>query len=90
MHHKISHFLKDIPPVDLRSLGGALGISRSKMVRIPDEELAESLVASWLRKEDEVLSVGKPSLRCLATHLKAIGQNGKAHDILSSDGRCIL
>ena len=55
-----------------------------------EPELAEGVMAAWLRREDEVLMVGKPTLRILATHLKAIGQGGLAHAILSTNGSCIL
>ena len=57
---------------------------------MPEQELAGEVIAAWLRMEDEVLSVGKPTLRILATHLKAIGQGGLAHAILSTNGNCIL
>ena len=90
MHYKITRFLKDVPANDLRQLGGALGLSRSKFLRKPDEELCESIVSSWLRVEDEVLTVGKPTLRVLAFHLKDIGQNGLSHAIISTNGKCIL
>ena len=81
----LSKFLKVIPPNDTRSLGGALGISQSKLVKMPDEELTEKLVAAWLREEDNVLSVGKPTLRTLATALKDVGQTGLANDILTGN-----
>ena len=90
MHFKISQFLKDVPADDLRSLGGALGISHSKLLRMPESELAAGVVAAWLRKEDEVLTAGKPTLRILATHLKSIGQSGLAHDIFSTNGSCMF
>ena len=90
MHYKIARFLKDVPANDLRKLGGALGLSRSKILQKPDDELCESLVSSWLRMEDEVLTVGKPTLRVLAFHLKDVGQSGLAHDIVSTNGKCIL
>jgi hypothetical protein len=90
VHFKIFYFLKDVPANDLRQLGGALGLSRPKLIKMPDQELAESMTSSWLRMEDEVLTVGKPTLRILATHLKALGQGGLAHDILSSNGKCVL
>ena len=89
MHSKISRFLQHVPLSDLKRLGGSLGISHSKILRMSEPELAEDLVAAWLRREDTVLEVGKPTLRILATHLKTIGQNGLAHDIISTDGSCI-
>ena len=90
MYYKITRYLKDVPANDLRKLGGALGLSRSNFLRKSDEKLGESIVSSWLRMEDEVLSVGKPTLRVLANHLKYIGQRGLAHDIVSTNGNCIL
>ena len=90
MHFKISQFLKDVPADDLRRLGGALGLSHSKIQRMSESDLAAGVVASWLRKEDEVLTIGKPTLRILATHLKSIGQSGLAHDLVSTNGSCIF
>ena len=90
MHFKVSHFLKETPANDLRSLGGSLGISRPKIIQMNEPELAEHVVAAWLRKEDEVLRVGKPTLRLLAAHLKSIGQNGLAHNIIHTNGSCVL
>ena len=88
--HLVSQFLRDVPPVDLRSLGGSLGVSHSKLLHISDLELAKGVVAAWLRREDDVLEVGKPTLRILATSLKAIGQSGLARDIFSTSGNCVL
>ena len=85
----MSRFLRDVPADDLKLLGGALGIDRPKVDRMLEQELAENVVSAWLRMEDQVLTVGKPTLRNLATHLKAIGQGGLAHAILSTNGKCI-
>lgn len=90
VHFKVTQFLRDVPPVDLRSLGGSLGVSHSKLLHISDLELAKGVVAAWLRREDDVLEVGKPTLRILATSLKAIGQSGLARDIFSTSGSCVL
>ena len=62
-----------------------MGISQPKLVKMPNEELTEKLVAAWLREEDNVLFVGKPTLRTLATALKVIGQTGLANDILTGN-----
>ena len=61
------------------------------MLRMSETDIADELVAAWLRKEDDVLVVsGEPTLKSLATHLQSIGQNGLAHNILSSSGNCVL
>ena len=61
---------------------------RSKMLRMSD--LPDDLISAWLREEDHVNEVGKPTLRTLVTHLKNIGQSGLARDILTSNGSCVF
>lgn len=81
-HFKVSQCLKDLPDEDLITLGCALGLSFPKLKRM--RTLPSDMVAAWLRKEDNVLEHGKPTMSLLATALKRIGQNGIANSILQN------
>ena len=83
-HYTVSKYLQELPDKELVSLGGALGLSFPKLRRM--KTMPDDMVAAWLRREDNVLSKGHPSLRILAEALKNIGQNGVAQNILSRDG----
>ena len=72
-------FLKDINSSQLRTLGCALGLSYSRLEKITQSDLPNEMIASWLRREDDVLErSGEPTWNTLACKLKEIGQNGVA------------
>ena len=72
--------MKELPPSELKNLGGALGLSYAtleKMTGFPEE-----MVAAWLRRKDYVLKrSGEPTWNTLASKLEEIGQTGAAEDI---------
>lgn len=72
--------LKEVPSLDIKNLGGVLGLSYTKLEKM-NEPLRE-MVAAWLRKEDYVAErSGEPSWKTLVCKLKQIGQNGVAESI---------
>ena len=73
-------FLKDMKTSDLDQLGGFLGISYIKRERFQPDSYPKELVASWLRREDDV---SIPSWNVLVDALKEIGQMGIAQKITS-------
>ena len=80
----VSQLLQEMPDDSLTTLGEALGLSYSKLLRM--KNLQDELVAAWLRREDNVTSLGKPvTLRTLAEALQKIGQTGVALKILGQD-----
>lgn len=80
----VSELLQEMPDNSLTTLGEALGLSYSKLLRM--KNLPDELVAAWLQQEDNVTSLGKPiTLRTLAEALKRIGQTGIALNILGQD-----
>ena len=77
-HFELSELLQDIPNRDLINLGVALGLSYPKLKRISSSSLPSEMVAAWLRKEDRVIHIGKPSSKFLENALRKIGQTGIA------------
>ena len=78
-HQDICEVLKDLDLSHLVQLGGALGLSHNTCKKFSD---VGDLVASWLRREDHVLSKsGKPTWSKLADALEKIGQTGIAQDV---------
>ena len=81
----ISH-LQKLDSDQMIDVGGALGLSYSKlrkMTKFPDD-----MVASWLRREDFVVSKsGEPTLRTLVEALRMVGQEGTARDIEKAESR---
>lgn len=72
--------LKELPSLDIKNLGCALGLSYTKLEKMKDP--LNDTIAAWLRKEDYVLKrSGKPSWKTLVCKLKEIGQNGIAEMI---------
>ena len=83
-HYDACRSLKDLPPSELRNLGGALGLSYATLTKMADHDLPNKMVAAWLRREDYVLKrSGKPTWNTLANKLEEIGQTGLAEDIKS-------
>lgn len=86
-HYKITPYLKTIKTEDLVDLGAALGLNRVKLKNTHPNELVGELISSWIRKDNEVLSVsGEPTWRVLAKKLKEVGKNGVAQDIQKDIG----
>ena len=82
-HHNVCQSLKDLSHQDLIELGGALGISYPKLVRMIN--LPAEMVAAWLNREDNVLQQsGEPTWGGLADALQKIRQTGIADDIRKS------
>ena len=85
-HFKVAQYLKNLDSDHIIDVGGALGLSYSKlrkMTKFPDD-----MVASWLRREDFVMSKsGEPTLRTLVEALRMVGQEGTARDIEKAESR---
>lgn len=78
-HQDICEALKDLNLSHCVELGGALGLSHNKCKEFSN---IGELVASWLRREDDVLKrYGEPTWSKLADALKRIGQTGICQDI---------
>ena len=79
-HFKVTHYLHNLDKDHICTVGGALGLSYSKlckMTKYPDD-----MVAAWLRREDFVMSMsGEPTWRTLVEALRKVGQEGTARDI---------
>ena len=83
-YYDVCRFLKDLPPLELRNLGGALGLSYATLTKMTDHNLQHEMIAAWLRRQDYVLKrSGEPTLNSLASKLEEIGQTGLALDIKS-------
>ena len=83
-YYDVCRSLKDLPPLELRNLGGALGLSYATLTKMTDRDLPNEMVAAWLRREDYVLKrSGEPTRNTLASKLEEIGQTGLAEDIKS-------
>ena len=82
-HFAVCQYLRDVPDEAIRTLGTALGLNYPKVQKM--KSLPEDMVAAWIRREDNVLDNGDPTLRKLAKALKepGIGQGGVAHKILN-------
>ena len=84
-HQDVCNFLEDLEILHLRKLGGALGVSYGKCQKFSD---SGGFVASWLRKEDDVLEKsGRPTWSSLVSTLKKIGQTGIANDIMKKHAK---
>ena len=85
-HFKVTQCLQNLDNDQICTVGGALGLSYSKlrkMTKFPDD-----MVASWLRREDFVVSKsGEPTLRTLVEALRMVGQEGTARDIEKAESR---
>ena len=80
-HRDICEALKDLDRSHFTELGGALGLSHSTCGKF---STVDDLVASWLRREDDVLKrSGEPTWSSLADTLQKIGQTGISRDISS-------
>lgn len=83
-HYDVCQSLKDLPPSELRNLGGALGLSYMTLAKMIDQDLPNKMVAAWLRRQDYVKKrSGEPTWSTLASKLEEIGQTGLAEDVKS-------
>ena len=81
----VCKFLNDIDQQGLVQLGVALGLNHPKITRM--KVLPEDMVASWLRKEDNVLTMsGEPTWKSLVNALESKGQMGIANRIKQKMG----
>ena len=88
-HFEVTEFLRKLDKNDLIRLGGALGLSYSKLKEM--ERLREDMVAAWLNEEDFVSEKsGEPSWKSLKEALKKIGQTGLADNIRGTIGILII
>ena len=84
-HFEITEFLRNLDKNVLIRLGGALGLSYSKLKKM--EPLCEEMVAAWLNKEDNVSKSGEPSWKSLKAALIKISQTGLADTITDTLSR---
>ena len=78
-HQDVCEALKDLNLSHYVQLGGALGLSYNTYRKFSN---VGDLVASWLRREDDVLrKSGEPTWSKLADALDKIGQTGISQDI---------
>ena len=76
-HYQVCSYLKDMEDKHLIELGGALGLSYTKLTRM--NHLPAEMIAAWLRAEDDVqVTSGPPSWDGLVKALRDIGQAGIA------------
>lgn len=74
--------LRSLGNTDLKELGLMLGLSCAHMNRMATESFCLSIVNSWLRMDDNVLTTsGEPSWKSLANSLEQIGMIGPATNI---------
>ena len=80
-HHVVTQELNDLNNEQLMKVGGALGLYHPHLERM--KNLLPDMVASWLRKDDNVSQ--PPTWASLATALKAVGHTGVASGIRKSN-----
>ena len=79
-HFKATSYLQKLDKLNIRNVGGALGLSYSSMEKM--NSYPNDMVAAWLRREDFVMSMsGEPTWRTLIQALRKVGQEGSARDI---------
>ena len=79
-HFDVKMSLDKLGPHQLTDLGGALGLSYPKMMRMPN--ILDDVSTAWLNREDQVLEKsGEPTWSRLVDALEKIGQRGIAEDI---------
>ena len=79
-HFKVTKYLQNLDNDHICDLGGALGLSFSKLRRM--NNYPKDMVAAWLRREDRVMTTsGEPTWRSLVEALRGVGQEGTARDI---------
>ena len=82
-HFVVTRYLRDLGNAELMELGGALGLRYPHLQQMTS--LKNQIVAAWLNKEDNVVTVsGPPSWANLARALRNIDQNGIANTIETS------
>ena len=80
----ITDYLVDMEKAQIYDLGLVLGIRHSKLKAMMDSAtFRDDVIASWLRKEDQVSEKGEPSWTVLVDALKhrRVGQTGIANSI---------
>ena len=81
-HYMVCEYVRELPDETIRTLGGALGLSYPKLQKM--KSLPEDMVAAWIRREDDVIDKGGPTLRNLTKALNEPGitQTGVINRIL--------
>ena len=75
-------YLREIETCTLIELGQSLGLNRMRLKRLNPKELIGDLVASWIRRDDDVLKKsGLPTWRSLAKALQDVRMTGISQDI---------
>lgn len=75
--------IRDLEVGHIIDLGGALGLAHPTIMRMKDPHY--DMIASWLRRENNVLEAGEPTWRVLVNALRDIGQEGIARRIEESE-----
>ena len=79
-HFEVRSSLENLNSQQIRSLGGALGLSYPRLERM--NNILDDMTAAWLNKEDSVLrKSGEPTWNRLVEALERIGQMGVAEEI---------
>ena len=81
---KITDYLLDMEKIQIYNLGLVLGLRHSKLKTMMDSAtFCDDIIASWIRKEDQVAEKGEPSWTVLVDALKhrRVGQTGIANNI---------
>lgn len=82
---KVTDYLLDLQPADIHNLGITLGLSYSRLKSMESSEtFRNDMIASWLKKEDQVTEKGKPTWKTLVKALKhpRVKQEGVAKKII--------
>ena len=85
----IKCYLDDLEITHIYNLGLVLGLSQSKVKKMKvSDTFLDDVLATWLRREDDVEKRGLPSWKTLVRALKhkLLGQTGIANDICRDKG----
>ena len=77
-HSTIAHYLRALTPVEIGSVGTALGLEYSRLMNL---ESLDGMVHAWLRRDDNAKD---PTWHSLVTALESLGHNGIASSIKKS------
>ena len=86
---EITTYLARLDKTTVYLLGQALGLNQWKVKQMRDSEtFVDDVIAAWLRREDDVERMGRPTWRTLVRALRhpRIEQNGLANDISRDKG----
>lgn len=78
-------YLKDIPELNVISIGSSLGLKFETLYRMNPEKMHEDMVTAWLSKSD---SVGTPTWKSLVAALEEHKLNKIAEAIVKGKFKC--